>query len=102
MADALLKAVIEAGPSAEASLAQLKLKVAKGEVPNRDDCRKIFEAGCALAVNRKDKAALERNLAQLRPYGMSDEVFALYLLLLLVASRLADFFALLETWDRLK
>ena len=100
MADALIAAVQRGGPDAEASLTSLKIAVAKGEIPNQDVCRKVMEAACALAVSRKDKAALERNLAQLRPYGLSQEMYALQLLLLLVESRLPDFFALLELVDR--
>jgi len=78
----------------------LKLAIAKGEISNRDDCRKVLEAACALSVARRDKQGLERNLLQLKPYGASPELTALELLLLLVESRLADFFALLETLDR--
>ena len=100
MATNLLQAVLKQGPDADASLLSLKLGMAKGEVTNKEDCRKILEAACALSVARRDKQGLERNLIQLKPYGASHELYALELLLLLVESRNSDFFALLETIDR--
>jgi hypothetical protein len=34
------------GPNAEASLLKLKVKIAKGEVSDPADCRRILEAAC--------------------------------------------------------
>ena len=96
----LLQAVQRQGPDAEPSLLALKLAIAKGEISSKEDCQKVLEAACSLAVTRRDRPALERNLIQLKPYGASHEMYALELLLLLVESRVSDFFALLETVDR--
>lgn len=96
----LLQSVQQQGPDADKSLIQLKLAVARNEISNKNDCRQIMEAACRLSVARRDKQGLERNLMQLKPYGATLEMYALELLLLLVESRLSDFFALLETIDR--
>jgi hypothetical protein len=100
MLASLLASVRQQGPEAENSLLQLKLAIAKHEISKTEDCRQVLEAACALSVARRDKQGLERNLVQLKPYGASHEMYALELLLLLVESRISDFFALLETVDR--
>jgi 26S proteasome regulatory subunit N12 len=96
----LLESLQKQGTDAENSLLLLKLSIARGEISERELCRNILQAACALSIARRDKVGLERNLVQLKPYGTSHEMYALELLLLLVESRLSDFFALLETIDR--
>lgn len=98
--EAELAAVQRHGPDAETKLSQLKLAIAQGVIKAPSDCKVVLEAACGLAVARRDKQALERNLVQLRPFGLSEELFALNLLLLLVESRLPEFFALLEVMDK--
>ncbi|KAH9256828.1 hypothetical protein BASA81_004931 [Batrachochytrium salamandrivorans] len=91
----LLNEVESQGPGAEAALLQLKLKIARKEL-SPQDTKSVLEAACRLSLSRRDKSGLERNLLQLKPYQASPEFLALELLLLLVESRLAEFFAVLE------
>lgn len=95
MASSLLSEVESHGPGAEAALLQLKLKIARKEL-SPQDTKSALEAACRLSLARRDKSGLERNLLQLKPYQASPEFLALELLLLLVESRLAEFFAVLE------
>ena len=96
MADKLISSVANQSADAERSLVALKLMIAKGEL-NENQAKQVLEEACRLSVARKDREGLQRNLTQLKPYGINDELLALELLLLVVTSRLPDFFALLET-----
>jgi hypothetical protein len=94
--ETLIAQIESDSPNAEASLATLRQNLLENPAPNHFLAKAIHETQVRFYIRRKNKQELARALVQLRPWGMSDEFAALELLLFLVTSRLADFFASLE------
>jgi len=97
MTDALQRQVETGavGAATEAALLQAQRVALESGPPSA--LRAVGEAAVRYWVRAKKRDELERALVQLRPWGMSDELAALELLLLLVSSRLPDMFAALES-----